>query len=107
MDEPLTKQAARAAYGWGREQSWPDALRLLEAAAKAGEPDAEQQLGLVTQAPLETLLAPPDPERLSARARVAAARGFAPPGFPEWLIDRAKDRLQQAQANDARGDAVR
>ena len=107
MNEPLTKQAARAAYGWGRLQNWDDALRLLKAAAKAGEADADRQLQLVTQMPLDAILAPPAPERLSPRARVAAARGFAPPGFSEWLIDRAAGRLEPAQANDAGGEAVR
>ena len=107
MDEPLAKQAARAAYGWGRAQDWNEALRLLEAAAKAGEEDAGRQLALVTQMPLDRLLAPPAPERLTPRARVAVARGFAPPGFAEWLIDRSADRLEAAFANDAVGLAVR
>ena len=107
MDEPLTKQAARAAYGWGRPQSWEEALRVLEAAAKAGEEGAARQLELVTQAPIEAMLTPPPPERLSPRARVAAARGFAPPGFSEWLIDHAEGRLEAARANDATGEAIR
>lgn len=107
MDEPLTKQAARAAYGWGRAQDWDEALRLLGAAARAGEADAGRQLALVTQKPLAEMLAPPQPERLTPLARVAVARGFAPPGFSEWLIDRARDRLEAAVANDAAGDAVR
>jgi hypothetical protein len=107
MDEPLTKQAARAAYGWGRNRNWGDALELLEAAAKAGEPNAERQHDLVTQMSLAQLLAPPPPERLTPRARVAVARGFAPPGFSEWLIDRAKDRLEAATINQDHGTAVR
>ena len=107
MDEPLVKQAARAAYGWGRPRSWDEALRLLAAVAKAGEEGAERQLELVTQAPIEAMLTPPPPERLSPRARVAAARGFAPPGFSEWLIERAAGRLEDAFANDAGGEAVR
>lgn len=107
MEETLSKQAARAAYGWGRAQDWNDALRLLEAAAKAGEEGAERQLGLVTQAPIADLLAPPQPERLTPRARVAAARGFAPPGFSEWLIDQSMDRLEAATVNKVYGDAVR
>ena len=107
MDEPLVKQAARAAYGWGRKQDWEEALRLLAAAAKAGEEDAGRQLELVTQMPLDQLLSPPQPERLTPRARVAVARAFAPPGFSEWLIDHARDRLETAKANDASGLAVR
>jgi hypothetical protein len=37
-EERLTKQAARAAYGWGRAQDWSDAIELLAKAAAAGEP---------------------------------------------------------------------
>ena len=107
MDEPLTKQAARAAYGWGRAQDWEEALRLLDAAAKAGEDGAQRQLELVAQQPLDQMLDPPQPERLTPRARVAAARGFAPSGFSEWLIDRAEGRLEAAMANDSSGLAVR
>lgn len=107
MDEPLTKQAARAAYGWGRAQDWEEALRVLAAAAKAKEPDAQRQLELATQMPLDQMLTPPSPQRLSPRARVAAAPGFAPPGFSEWLIDRAQGRLEAAYANDSSGLAVR
>lgn len=107
MEEALTRQATRAAYGWGRAQDWTEALRLLEAAARAGEPDADRQLALVTQMSLDQLLAPPQPERLTPRARVAVARGFAPPGFAEWLIDHAWNRLEAAQANDSSGLAVR
>ena len=107
MEEPLTKQAARAAYGWGRAQDWEEALRLLAEASRAGEAEAARQLDLVTQLPLRELLAPPAPERLTPRARVATARGFAPPGFADWLIDRARGRLEKARANDASGQAVR
>jgi len=103
----LSMQAARAAYGWRRQQSWSDALSLLSAAAAAGEPDAQRQLNLVTQADIETLLRPPSVSRLSKLARIGAARGFAPPGFAEWLIDRAADQLGPAPVNDASGDAVR
>ena len=94
--ETLTRQAVRAAYGWHRPQSWADALDLLARAAEAGEEGAARQLELVTQAPLDGLLTPPRVERLTEVAAIAACRGFAPPGFPEWLIDRARDRLVAA-----------
>jgi prolyl 4-hydroxylase len=103
----LTMQAARAAYGWRRQQSWSDALSLLAAAAAAGEPDAQRQFDLVTQADIETLLRPPSVTRLSKLARIGAARGFAPPGFAEWLIERAAGQLEPAPVNDAIGGAVR
>jgi len=105
--ESLSKQAVRAAYGWGRPKSWDDALALLEQAAAAGEPEAERQLALVTQASIEQLLTPPPMERLSAVSLIGASRGFAPPGFSEWLIDHAADRLVEASVHTAGEEAVR
>ena len=104
--ETLSKQAARAAYGWGRPQSWDEALALLRQAAEAGEADADRQLQLVTQAPIQELLEPPDAELLSNISQIGAVRGFAPPGFSEWLIDQAADRLVGASVNAAGGGPV-
>lgn len=106
-DETLSRKAARAAYGWGRERNWDEALALIAEAAAAGEPEAERELALVTQAPIAELLRPPSHERQSSVSRIGVARGFAPPGFCEWLIDRAKDRLVVAGVNDASGKGVR
>jgi prolyl 4-hydroxylase len=106
MEETLSRQAARAAYGWGRPRSWDVALALLREAAESGEPEAERQLGLVTQASIETLLAPPGVERLSSVSLIGACRGFAPPGFSEWLIDHASGRLVGASVNVAGGGPV-
>ena len=94
--ETLAKQAVRAAYGWHRPKSWEDALSLLAKAAEAGEEGAERQFELVSQTPIEALLTPPRVERLTDVAAIAACRGFAPPGFSEWLIDRARDNLVAA-----------
>ena len=107
-EEPLRKQAARAAYGWGRPQSWDDAIALLSKAAEAGETDAKRELDLVTQAPIQELIETPDAEMLTDRAQIGAVTGFAPPGFSEWLIDRAKDNLVAASVYSAQGaQAVR
>ena len=105
--EALAKQAVRAAYGWHRPQSWADALALQARAAEAGEDGAGRQLDLVTQAPLDELLTPPRVERLTDVAAIAACRGFAPPGFAEWLIDQARDRLVSASVNQAGEPIVR
>lgn len=99
-NETFSKQAARAAYGWGRGQSWSDALDLLRQAASENEPEAARQLALATMAPIDQLLAIPRVERLSSVAPVGVCRGFAPPGFSEWLIDRASDRLVSSAVND-------
>jgi len=102
--ETLRKQAARAAYGWGRPKSWDDALRLIAQAAAAGEADAEREHALVTQAPIAQLLQSPEADLLTDVAQIGACTGFSPPGFGDWLIDQAKDRLVAASANAA-GDA--
>lgn len=101
--ESLSKQATRAAYGWGRAKSWDDALALLANAAERSEAEAERQLDLVTQAPIAALLTPPGVERLSTVSLIGACRGFAPPGFSEWLIERTKDRLVAASVNTPDG----
>jgi prolyl 4-hydroxylase len=106
-EETFSKQAARAAYGWGRTQSWTDAFSLLQRAAQTHEPNAARQLELVSQSPLDALLQPPPLQRLSNIARIGAASGFAPPGFSEWLIDRSSAQLQPAPVNDAGGYGVR
>lgn len=104
--EALVKQAVRAAYGWDRPQSWTDALDLLAKAAAAGE-DAARQLELVSRAPIEELLASPlRIEPLTQIAAIYACRGFAPPGFAEWLIDRARDRLKLAAVNQAGDERI-
>jgi hypothetical protein len=103
-DESFRKQAARAAYGWGRPKDWDEALSLLRQAAEAGEPDAERELELVTQAPIDELLVAPEADLLSNISQVGECRGFAPPGFSEWLIDHAAGRLVAASANAA-GDS--
>jgi prolyl 4-hydroxylase len=103
MTTTFSRQAADAAYGWGRPQDWPGALRLLEQAVKDGEDGADEQLALVTRLPLEELLTPPSPQRLHPDVRIATVEGFAPPGFSDWIIGAARDRLEPATMNDARG----
>jgi prolyl 4-hydroxylase len=102
--ESFRKQAARAAYGWGRPKSWEGALALLRQAVAVGEPDSERELTLVTQAPLGQLLRAPDADLLTNISQIGECRGFAPPGFSEWLTDHAADRLVSASANAA-GDS--
>ncbi len=99
--ETFRKQAARAAYGWGRPKSWTDALDLLREAAERGEAEAEQELALVSQAPIEQLLEAPEADLLSQISQIGSCSGFAPPGFSEWLIEHASKRLVDASVNTA------
>jgi hypothetical protein len=50
---------------------------------------------------LERLLTPPPLKRLTQKAILGAAYGFAPPAFCAWLIERAKGRLGPAYINEA------
>ena len=103
----FTRQAIDAAYGWKRARDWKEAVRLLGEAARAGEPDAARQYELITQMDLDTLLSPPPLESRSNRIRVGICRGFAPPGFSEWLIDKAAPRLEAASAKGSEDTEVR
>jgi len=105
--ETLTKQAARTAYGWGRAKDWPAAIRLLGEAAAAGEPDADRQFALITQMELDALLTPPKVEPQSNLIRVGICRGFAPPGFSEWLIEKAAPRLVDASVHGEADERTR
>ena len=105
--ESFRKQASRAAYGWGRPKSWEDALDLLRHAVEAGEEEAERELQLVTQAPIEQMLYAPDADLLTDFSQIGSCAGFAPPGFSEWLIDHASERLVSAAVNEAGEKAVR
>lgn len=103
----MTRQAIDAAYGWKRPVDWREAVRLLGEAARAGEPNAARQYELMTQMDIETLLTPPRVEAQSRLIRVGISRGFAPPGFSEWLIDKAEPRLAAASAKGAEDSSVR
>jgi predicted 2-oxoglutarate/Fe(II)-dependent dioxygenase YbiX len=103
----LTREAIDAAYGWKRGKDWNEAVRLLGEAARAGEADAERQYQLITQMDVDTLLSPPVLEPQSTRIKVGICRGFAPPGFSEWLIDKAASRLSAATAKGSEDSEVR
>jgi prolyl 4-hydroxylase len=103
----LTRQAVDAAYGWKRDRDWNDAVRLLGDAASVGEPDAARQYELITQTDIDTLLSPPSPQSQSNLIQVGICRGFAPPGFSEWLIDKAAPRLSAATAKGSEDSEVR
>jgi predicted 2-oxoglutarate/Fe(II)-dependent dioxygenase YbiX len=103
----LTRQAVDAAYGWKRDRDWNDAVRLLGDAASAGEPDAARQYELITQTDIDTLLSPPSLQSQSNLIQVGICRGFAPPGFSEWLIDKAAPRLSAATAKGSEDSEVR
>ncbi len=104
------RSAVFAAEGFGRPHDWDAALDLLARAAELGVEDAKLQIALLTQnanagAPwreqlaaldLQALLTPPPLERKSDVSMVGLARGFAPPRFCAWVIERSQARVQPA-----------
>ena len=87
--EALAKQAARAAYWVGPSAELGGRARP---AGEGGRSRRGRRPGgsaiWYRRRRSRSLLTPPRVERLTSRAAIAACRGFAPPGFAEWLIDR-------------------
>lgn len=114
----MLRSAVFAAEGLGRAQNWVEALALLTRAAELGETSAQRQLRILAgtddgedwrhllgRVNLHALLTPPRLERLTDKVQLGIARTFAPWGFAEWLIERARDTLQRGSVHDlATGD---
>lgn len=107
------------AGGLGCTQDWPAALDAAASAAELGDVEAQHELSLLAGGrraadwralamgiDLDALLTPAKLDRLSTVSVVGAARGFAPPGFSAWLIEKARARLQPSVVNDSATGAV-
>ena len=123
--EAFNLMATLTAAGAWTEHSWPRALDLLCAAAERGSADARTQLRLIAgdrdlaaavergadtgvdvwrrlraSADLERFVQPPQPVPKCNSPRIWTADGFATPGECDWLIERARDKLQPAKMYD-------
>jgi prolyl 4-hydroxylase len=124
--------AVFTAAGIGLTQSWAAALELLQRAAELGHSLAQAQLALLaggldqvhTSPPDEAqvasvwdrargaidpsaLLAVPAVEIVSGSPRIGAVRGFASPAVCDWLIERARTRVEPAQIFDTATGGLR
>jgi hypothetical protein len=119
--------AAHAAEGRLRQRSWAEAFDLLQRAAELGEPRARRQLALLTSdaaaasearspAPgagvwgrarsaidVEPWLKAPIGVTISASPRVVVFEGLLNPEVCDWLIERARGRLDPAVVYGAAG----
>ena len=109
----LTRMAALMAGGAYVKQDWQGALQLLAQAAEAGDESARGQLlclqpqgagpgdwaQMAARVPLPYWLQPAVVEQL--HEKVGRAAEFAPPAVCDWLIGRARGRLQPALVYDA------
>ena len=110
-----------AAAGAWRTQSWEEAFQLLTLAAERGEALAQDQLRLLghgtpgerdwramaDRIPLAKWLRPPPRTAICESPRIRIARRFLSPAVCEWLIGRARGRLQPAKMVDALGAVPR
>jgi hypothetical protein len=109
----LGRLAALTAADAYLPQSWTSALRLLGEAAAAGNAEARGQLSslvqldstqadwmaLAARVPIEEWLTPVQREAL--HARVHRVPQLAPPPVCDWLVHRARGRLERARVYDA------
>ena len=119
--EAASISANLAAAGAWRSQSWSEAFDLLVLAAERGERLAQGQLRLLSGAapdagdwramamriPVDAWLRPPPREPICEEPRIRVGRGFLPKAVCDWLMDRARDKLQPAKMLEAYGDLPR
>lgn len=112
----LERSALFAAVGCDRPQSWQRAFDLLAQAADGGSECAKGQLQALAgtaatgdwpllREKIDTarLLSVPDKQVLSDSPRLRVMKGFATAAECDWLIHRARGRLQPATVVDRRG----
>ncbi len=103
-----------AAIAAAHAQRWDDALDLATRAARNGDTHAGAQLGVLagdgesndwTQLRAgivaKELTTPPALERLSTEISLGVSRGFATPMMCDWMVARARSRLEPSTVNDS------
>jgi hypothetical protein len=103
----LLLHATLAGLGYGRPQSWPDALSFVAQAAERGDASARRQLaalGGVDGFQLDAWFAPRPVVRQSAAPRIGTVEAFLPARACEWLIEQSKGRLTSARVKDPTQD---
>ena len=115
--EATSIMATLTGAGAWTQQSWPQALDLLQLAAERGCADAGRQLELLApQAKgspkalrdaivLEQWITPAPSRQVSETPRVYAIEGFADDAICDWLIARAQGRLANALIFDGHAKA--
>ena len=108
--EAVAMTALFEAMGAMRPQSWPRALDTLRRASSLGSLAAKGQVRVLeergtAELSVERLLQPPPKRQLSENPRILAYSGFTTAAECEWIIARARDRLQPAKVfSTATGD---
>lgn len=108
----LARMAALVAAGAFVPQDWPGALKMLGAAAAAGDESARSQLlslqpdtsqmewaARAASVPLDYWLSPAHAEAL--HEKVYRVTELVPAAVCQWLIERARGRLERARVYDS------
>ena len=117
--------ALKGAGAW-TQQSWPDALDLLQASAEHGWRDARVQLALLTNdtalaakihegadepdlwrrakesIDLQGWVVPPEPRQVYESPRIWTVEKFASSELCDWIVSRARGKLKQAMLFDGK-----
>jgi prolyl 4-hydroxylase len=105
--------AVLAAAGVGRAQSWPEGYAALERAAELRDGQAVKQLALLAESGIGSVadaqrwIADAARETLRETPRFHACPAFLTPAFCEYLVERARPKLQQAKVFDARSGSLK
>ena len=113
-------EATLAAAGAWRPQSWTKALDCLVIAAERGSALAQGQLRLLAggaqdgswkmvreRVEIESWLQAPPRKPVCEAPRIRTAEGFVAPSICDWLISRARGKLQQAKMVYGYGETPR
>jgi prolyl 4-hydroxylase len=99
--EAADRLAVIHAAGVVAPPDWPAALKLLTLAAERGWTPARAQLEVLASLPREGLLEPPAGLVVHEDPRISRFPGFVSEQVCDWLIERARGRLERARVYDA------
>jgi len=100
--EAMHRMAVLAAYGVGIPQNWAAAIEALKRAAEGGHDLAGRQWAVVSTLDVKGLLQPAPVARLSASPAIHSAESFLPASVCDWIVARARPRMEKARTYDAR-----
>jgi prolyl 4-hydroxylase len=99
--EAADRLAVIHASGVVAPPDWPAALKLLALAAERGWVPARSQLEVLASMPRDGLLVPPPSAVVHEDPHIRHFPGFVSERVCDWLIERARGRLERARVYDA------
>lgn len=95
----LRLAAVFATVGFEGAEDWNEALRLLDRAAQ-DDADARAERDVLGAFDLAAWRAPPAAKEMLAAPRVAVIERFLTPNVCDWIVSRARPKLEAAQVYD-------